>query len=149
MKKVALWAVMLGLVFALQTVSAQAGVVLVGSSRVGDVLTHLARTYMHKNPDAEVQILFNLLEKAQDRVLAGEADAVMVTERYYKKLDTSTLKFTPIAKRTVTRGDKIVGYIDYGIATVRISPELQKFLNFIRSEEGKEIIKSIPKVDPL
>ena len=149
MRKAALWVLMLGLVFAVQTVSAQAEVVLVGSSRVGDVLTSLARTYIDKNPDAEVKILFNLLKKAQDRVLAGEADAVMVTRTFYKKLDTESLKFTPIAKRVVTRGDKIIGYIDYGIATVRISPELQRFLSFIRSKEGEEVIKNIPNVDPL
>lgn len=140
---------MLSLVFAVQAVSAQAEVVLVGSSRVGDVLTVLARTYMHNNPSAEVSIEFNLLERAEARVLAREADAVMVTDRFYKKLDTKTLNFTPIAKRTVTRNGKIIGYIDYGIASVRISSELQRFLNFINSEEGKEIIKSIPNVDPL
>lgn len=149
MKKVALCVLMLALVLVVQTISAQAGVVLVGSSRVGDVLTVLARDYMDKNPSAEVKILFNLLYKAQDRVLAGEADAVMVTEKYYKDLKTETLKFTPITKRVIMRNGKIIGYSTYGIAAVKISPELQKFLNFINSPEGKEIIKGIPNVDPL
>ena len=149
MKRVALLAVMLALIFAVQAVSAQAAVVLRGSSRVGDVLTVLARSYIDKNPGAEVKVLFNILYKAQDHVLAGEADAVMVTEQYYKKLKTDTLKFTPIAKRTIMRNDKITGYSTYGIAAVKISPELQKFLNFINSSEGKEIIKGIPNVDPL
>lgn len=149
MKKVALLAVMLALVFAVQAISAQAAVVLAGSSRVGDVLTVLARDYMDKNPGAEVKINFNILYKAQDHVLAGEADAVMVTDKYYKNLKTDTLRFTPIVKRTIMRNGKIVGYSTYGIAAVRISPELQKFLNFINSAEGKEIIKGIPNVDPL
>ncbi len=47
------------------------------------------------------------------------------------------------------RNGKIVGYSTYGIAAVRISPELQKFLNFINSAEGKDIIKGIPNIDPL
>ncbi len=64
-----------------RAISAQAAVVLAGSSRVGDVLTALARVYMDKNPGAEVKINFNILYKAQDHVLAGEADAVMVTEQ--------------------------------------------------------------------
>ena len=149
MKKVALWALMLGLILVVQAVSVQAEVVLTGSSRVGDVLTVLARAYMDKNPDSEVQINFDLLKKAQDHVMAREADAVMVTDKFYKKLDTQSLSFMPIARRTVKRGNKITGYINYGIAYVRISPELQKFLNFVRSEEGKQIIKSIPNVDPL
>lgn len=149
MKKVALWAVVFALVLAVSAISARAEVVLRGSSRVGDVLTVVARAYMDKNPSAEVKILFNLLEKARDRVLAGEADAVMVTEKYYKKLDAGILKFTPIAKRTITRNDKIVGYNLYGIAAVRISPELSRFLKFLNSAEGKEIIKEIPNVDPL
>ncbi len=149
MKKVALWAVMLALVFAVQTVSARAEVVLRGSMRVGDVLTVLARSYMDKNPGTSIKVDFNFLYKAQDRVLAGEADAVMVTDKYYKDLKTETLKFTPIVKRTITRNGKIVGYSTYGIAAVKISPELQKFLNFINSAEGKEIIKGIPNVSPL
>ncbi len=140
---------MLALVFAVVTVSAQAEVVLRGSSRVGDVLTALARDYMDKNPGAEVKVLFNILYKAQDHVLAGEADAVAVTDKYYKNLKTDTLKFTPIARRVVVRNDKIVGYHTYGIAAVRISPELQRFLNFIGSADGREILKSIPNVDPL
>lgn len=149
MKKVALFVLMLALVLVVQTISAQAGVVLVGSSRVGDVLTTVARVYMDKNPGSEVKILFNLLDKAQDRVLAGEADAVMVTEKYYKDLNTETLKFTPLVKRSITKNGKIVGYTNYGIAAVKISPELQKFLSFINSEEGRDIIKEIPNVYPL
>jgi hypothetical protein len=149
MKKVALWAVMLALVFVVSAISLQAEVVLTGSTRVGDVITVLNRVYMDKNPGAVVKINFDLLHKAQDHVLAGEADAVMVTDQYYKELKTDMLKFTPIAKRVVLRDGKVVRYNTYGIAAVRISPELQKFLNFISSAEGKEIIKSIPNVDPL
>jgi hypothetical protein len=149
MRKAVLWVLILGLVFAVPAISAQAKVVLAGSTAVGNVLTVLSRTYMDKNPGSEIEINFDLLKKAQDHVLAGEADAVMVTRMFYKKLDTGTLKFTPIAKRIVMRGGKMTSSIDYGIAAVRISPELQKFLNFINSDEGKEIIKSIPNVDPL
>ncbi len=149
MKKVSLWAVMLALVFVVSAASVQAEVVLAGSSRVGDVLTALSRVYMDKNPGAVVKIDFDLVYKAQDHVLAGEADAVMVADTYYKKLKTDMLKFTPIAKRVVTRNGKIVRYHTYGIAATRISPELQKFLNFINSADGKEVIKSIPDVDPL
>ena len=149
MKKVALWAVMLALVLAVSTISARAEVVLRGSSRVGDVLQAVARVYLDKNPGAEVKILFNMLYKAQDHVLAGEADGVMVTDKYYKKLKTDTLKFTPIVRRTIMRNGKIVGYSTYGVAAVRISPELRKFLSFIDSPEGLEVIREIPNVDPL
>lgn len=149
MKKVALWAVMLALVFVVSAVSVQAEVVLTGSSRVGDVLVAVNRVYMDKNPGAVVTINFDLLYKAQDHVLAGEANAVMVTDKYYKKLKTDTLKFTPVAKRVVKRDGKIVGYHTYGIAAVRISSELQKFLSFVNSAAGKEILKSIPNVNPL
>jgi ABC-type molybdate transport system substrate-binding protein len=149
MKKVSLWALMLALVFVVGAVSAQAEVVLRGSIPVGDVLTALSRVYMDKNPGAVVKIDFNILYKAQDHVLAGEADGVMVTDQYYKNLKTDILKFTPIAKRVVVRDGKIVRYNTYGIATVKISPELQKFLNFINSADGKEVLKGIPNVDPL
>ncbi len=149
MKKVTLWAVMLALVFVVGAVSAQAEVVLRGSIPVGDVLTALSRVYMDKNPGAVVKIDFNVIYKAQDHVLAGEADGVMVTDKYYKKLKTDVLKFIPIAKRVVERKGKIVGYHTYGIAVVKVSPELQKFLNFISSADGKEVLKGIPNVDPL
>ncbi|MDD5454556.1 MAG: hypothetical protein PHW62_03560 [Candidatus Ratteibacteria bacterium] len=149
MKKVSLWAVMLALVFIVGAVSAQAEIVLKGSIPVGDVLTALSRVYMDKNPGAVVKIEFNMLYKAQDHVLAGEADAVMVTDQYYKKLKTDVLKFTPVAKRVVMRDGKIVRYNTYGIAAARMSPELQKFINFIGSADGKEVLKSIPNVDPL
>lgn len=149
MKKVALWAVMLALVLTVSAISARAEVVLRGSSRVGDVLTAIARVYMDKNPSADVKVLFNMLYKAQDHVLAGEADAVLVTDKYYKKLKTDKLSFTPIARRTIMRNGKIVGYSTYGVAAVRISPELQRFLYFVNSAEGREVIKSIPNVDPL
>jgi len=149
MKKVSLWAVMLALVFVVGAVSAQAEVVLKGSIPVGDVLTALSRVYMDKNPGAVVKVEFNALYKAQDHVLAGEADAVMVTDKYYKKLKTDMLRFTPIARRVVVRNKKIVGYHTYGIAAARISPELRQFLNFIGSYDGREVLKSIPNVDPL
>lgn len=149
MKKVSLWVLMLALVFVVSAVSAQAGVLLKGSIPVGNVFTTLSRVYMDKNPEAVVKVEFDLLLKAQDKVLAGEADAVMVTDQYYKELKTDMLKFTPIAKRVVTRDGKIVRYNTYGIAAVKISPELQKFLNFISSADGKAVLKSIPNVDPL
>jgi ABC-type molybdate transport system substrate-binding protein len=140
---------MLALVFVVSAVSVQAEVVLSGSTPVGDVMTALSRVYMDKNPGAVIKVNFDLVYKAQDHVLAGDADAVLVTDKYYKKLKTDMLKFTPVVKRTVMRNGKIVGSHTYGVAAVKISPELQQFLNFIKSDAGKEVIKSIPNVDPL
>ncbi|HIE43541.1 MAG TPA: hypothetical protein EYP78_01930 [Candidatus Omnitrophica bacterium] len=152
MKKVLLCASILAVVMVMKSAStalANSEIILAGSRRVGDVVKLLAVAYQKKNPDVEVKILRSTLKEAQERLMKKEADGVLVTKKYYKELDTTKLKFTPIAKRIVEVHGKVTTYIDYGIASLEVSSELEKFLDFIRSDEGKERLKSIPNVAPL
>ena len=138
------------LIFTMPSVAeTESKIVLTGSHSVGTVMRTLSKAYMDKHSEVEVKIIDNTLHAAQEHVLKGEADAVMVTDVSYKKLNATALKFTPIAKRIIKRKGKIVGNNLYGIAAVKVSPELQNFLDFINSDEGKGVIEGISDVEPL
>lgn len=123
-------------------------VILAGSQRVGSIVKILAQRYMDENPHVKIIVHHDTLLRAQKQVMNNDIDGVMVTAPFKRRLDSERLTFTPIAKREVKRRERII-YHNYYIATLDISPQLQRFLDFINSPEGKKILQRIPMIEPI
>ncbi len=130
---------------------------------MADVFRRLAAAYARTDPNTEVVIDRGLsYARGRKRVLSGSVGGIMITEptnevraakgqdgkkRGFRKLEMD--KFIPVAKRVIRSRRRILAEVRLGIATARLSPELQGFLDFLSTEAARKALRAVPYVEPV
>jgi len=116
---------------------------LQGSVTIARFIRIMGKAYKEENPEVEIKITYVGPWKALEAVKKGDADAAMIIKRKFESYKgTSGINFIPLAVkgRDTSKGPDYI-YV-YGLAVKDSgSKSLQKFIDFIKSDKGKEVLK--------
>ena len=115
---------------------------LQGSVTVSRSIKQLAKAYMAENPETEIKIAYVSSKGALDALKNGKTDGALFIKRKFEECNVVGINFIPLLTKKKHAKETPDYVFTYGLAVKgSASPALQKFVDFIKSDKGREVLR--------